>query len=161
MKNCKKIWEIGIVAPIWPRIDSIAASLFVWNWLSWQIVLDDKIQITILILRRVALSTRDHNWSRISRNRSWDWCLGGLIDHSPEFTRIGVEIVGMGEGGPGRLTVVKSREKAVYGLGRGNAASSPEMILISGQTTIYKLNYRAKSYTLSYKLTYVSKSSNL
>ena len=93
--------------------------------------------------------------------RSWDWCLGGPIDHSPEFTRIGVEIVGMGEGGPGRLTVVKSREKAVYGLGRGNAASSPEMILISGQTTIYKLNYRAKSYTLSYKLTYVSKSSNL
>ena len=96
----------------------IAASLFVWNWLSWQIVLDDKIQITILILKRGALSTRDHNWSRISRNRSWDWCLGGLIDHSPEFTRIGVEIVGMGEGGPGRLTVVKSREKAVYGLGR-------------------------------------------
>ena len=98
-----------------------------------------------------------------SRNRSWDWCLGGLIDHSPEFTRIGVEIVGMGEGGPGRLTVVKSREKAVYGLGRGNAASSPEMILISGQTTIFKLKYRAKSFAChtNLNLTYLSKSSNL
>ena len=39
-----------------PHLDSIAASLFVWNWLSWQIVSDDKIQITILILRRGALS---------------------------------------------------------------------------------------------------------
>ena len=38
------------------RLDSIAASLFVLNWLSWQIVSDDKIQITILILRRGALS---------------------------------------------------------------------------------------------------------
>ena len=95
--------------------------------------------------------------------RSWDWCLGGLIDHSPEFTRIGVEIVGMGEEGPGRLTVVKSREKAVYGLGRGNAASSPEMILISGQTTIFKLKYRAKSFAChtNLNLTYLSKSSNL
>ena len=37
-------------------VDSIAASLFVLNWLSWQIVSDDKIQITILILRRGALS---------------------------------------------------------------------------------------------------------
>ena len=39
-------------------LDSIAASLFVWNWLSLQIVSvsDDKIQITILILRRGALS---------------------------------------------------------------------------------------------------------
>ena len=38
------------------NLDSIAASLFVLNWLSWQIVSDDKIQITILILRRGALS---------------------------------------------------------------------------------------------------------
>ena len=38
-------------------LDSIAASLFVLNWLSWQIVSDDKIQITILILRRGSLST--------------------------------------------------------------------------------------------------------
>ena len=38
-------------------LDSIAASLFVLNWLSWQLsVSDDKIQITILILRRSALS---------------------------------------------------------------------------------------------------------
>ena len=37
-------------------LDSIAASLFVLNWLGWQIVSDDKIQITILILRRGALS---------------------------------------------------------------------------------------------------------
>jgi len=37
-------------------LDSIAASIFVLNWLSWQIVSDDKIQITILILRRGALS---------------------------------------------------------------------------------------------------------
>ena len=39
------------------KLDSIAASLFVLNWLSWQIVSDDKIQITILMLRRGALST--------------------------------------------------------------------------------------------------------
>ena len=38
-------------------LDSIAASLFVLNWLSWQIVSDDKIQITILILRRGVLSS--------------------------------------------------------------------------------------------------------
>ena len=38
------------------QVDSIAASLFVLNWLSRQIVSDDKIQITILILRRGALS---------------------------------------------------------------------------------------------------------
>ena len=37
-------------------VDSIAASLFLWNWLSWQIVLDNKIQKSILILRRGALS---------------------------------------------------------------------------------------------------------
>ena len=35
----------------------VAALLFVWNWLSWQIVSDDKIQIRKLILRRGALST--------------------------------------------------------------------------------------------------------
>ena len=38
------------------QVDSIAASLFVLNWLSRHIVSDDKIQITILILRRGALS---------------------------------------------------------------------------------------------------------
>ena len=38
-------------------VDSIAASLFVLNWLSWRIVSDDKIQITILILRRGTLSS--------------------------------------------------------------------------------------------------------
>ena len=37
-------------------IDSNAVSLFVWNWLSWQIVSDDKIQMSILKLRRGALS---------------------------------------------------------------------------------------------------------
>ena len=41
-------------------VDSIAASLFVLNWLSWQIVSDDMIQITILILRRGALSPHVH-----------------------------------------------------------------------------------------------------
>ena len=35
----------------------VAALLFVWNWLSWQIVSDDKIQIRPLMLRRGALST--------------------------------------------------------------------------------------------------------
>ena len=43
-------------------VDSIAASLFVLNWLSWQIVSDDKIQITILILRRGALSRLGAGW---------------------------------------------------------------------------------------------------
>ena len=38
------------------QVDSIAASLFVLNWLSRHIVSDDKIQITILILRQGALS---------------------------------------------------------------------------------------------------------
>ena len=40
------------------QLDSNAVSLFVWNWLSWQIVSvsDYKTQITILILRRGALS---------------------------------------------------------------------------------------------------------
>ena len=41
--------------------DSIAASIFVWHWLSWQIVLDSKIQITLLILRRGVLS---RHWER-------------------------------------------------------------------------------------------------
>ena len=51
---------------IWTALlDSIAASLFVCNRLSWQIVSDDKIQITILILRRVALSTHYHDKSKI------------------------------------------------------------------------------------------------
>ena len=52
--------RVGNVSSLWVRsgatLDSIAASLFVLNWLSWQIVSDDKIQITILILRRGALS---------------------------------------------------------------------------------------------------------
>ena len=45
-------------------IDSIAVSLFVMNWLSWQIVSvsDDKIQIKIQILRRGALSTLARWW---------------------------------------------------------------------------------------------------
>ena len=53
-----------IIPWLWKRVlhlvwlDSIAASLFVMNWLSWQIVSDDKIQITILILRRGALPSR-------------------------------------------------------------------------------------------------------
>ena len=42
-------------------IDSIAASLFENNWLSWQIVPDDKIQITLMILGRGGLSS----WTRI------------------------------------------------------------------------------------------------
>ena len=49
-----------------PVIDSIAASRFVLNWLSWQTVSVDKIQITILILRRGALSTLEQ--SKKSRN---------------------------------------------------------------------------------------------
>ena len=40
-----------------PLFYSIGASLFENNWLSGQIVSDDKIQIPILILRRGALSS--------------------------------------------------------------------------------------------------------
>ena len=53
-------------------IDSIAASLFVLNWLSWQIVSvasDDKVQITILILRRGVLS------KKTCRNRKYQTTL--------------------------------------------------------------------------------------
>ena len=39
-------------------LDSIAASLFENNYLSWQIVSDDKIQVSLLILRRGALSRK-------------------------------------------------------------------------------------------------------
>ena len=56
-------------------LDSIAASLFVLNWLSWQIVSDDKIQITILILRQGALSTYGavicKVWSAIENLAVW------------------------------------------------------------------------------------------
>ena len=48
---------VAILRTLLWTIDSIAASLFVLNWLSWQIVSDDKIQIPILILRRGALSS--------------------------------------------------------------------------------------------------------
>ena len=50
-----KVKLIGVA-----RLDSITTSLFENDWLSWQIVSvsDDKIQITILILRRGALSRK-------------------------------------------------------------------------------------------------------
>jgi len=59
-------------------IDSIAASLFVLNWLSWQIVSDDKIQITILILRWGALSSSAefsncHDKQRFQRRYVDEW----------------------------------------------------------------------------------------
>ena len=38
-----------------------SGTLFVLNWLSWQIVSDDKIQITILILRRYLVYTQWHH----------------------------------------------------------------------------------------------------
>ena len=43
-------------------IGSIAAWLFENNWLSWQIVSDDKIQITLLLLGRCALSIHYHQF---------------------------------------------------------------------------------------------------
>ena len=58
-------WELLMIYKhlfIESNIDSIPASLFVLNWLSWQIVSDDKIQITILILRRGALSNVTNKW---------------------------------------------------------------------------------------------------
>ena len=48
-------------ASLQQKLDSIAASLFENSWLSWQIVSDDKIRITLLILGRGALS----RWTRI------------------------------------------------------------------------------------------------
>ena len=50
-------WRHPSLRHICRIVDSIAASLFVWDWLSWQIVSDDKTQITVLILRRGAFST--------------------------------------------------------------------------------------------------------
>ena len=43
-------------------IDSIAASLFENDWLSWQIVPDDKIQISLLLLWRGALSKYEYSF---------------------------------------------------------------------------------------------------
>ena len=45
------------MATLFTVLDSIAASLFENNWLSWQIVSDDKLQISLL--RRGALSKLD------------------------------------------------------------------------------------------------------
>ena len=60
-----------MTSTIFTHLDSIAASLFVLNWLSWQIVSvsDDKIQITILILRRGALSTL------LPSPMMWNWLI--------------------------------------------------------------------------------------
>ena len=41
------------------ELDSIADSLIENNWLSWQIISDDKIQITLLILGRGSLSRKN------------------------------------------------------------------------------------------------------
>ena len=69
-------------------LDSIAASLFVLNWLSWQIVSvsDDKIQITILILRRGALSKPNNQICEIMKlgamehmNRLFAQCTSATI----------------------------------------------------------------------------------
>ena len=54
-RGCFDTVQHGLIVSM-VQLDSIAASLFVLIWLSWQIVSDDKIQITILILRRGALS---------------------------------------------------------------------------------------------------------
>ena len=56
VSSCKLLVLSKVRCDITSSLDSIAASLFVLNWLSSQIVSDDKIQITILILRRGTLS---------------------------------------------------------------------------------------------------------
>ena len=62
----EQCWHISVVnehvhlQPTYMKtLYSIAASLFEYNWLTWQIatVSDDNIQITLLILRRGAFST--------------------------------------------------------------------------------------------------------
>ena len=69
-------------------LDSIAASLFVLNWLSWQIVSDGKIQITILELRRGALSrslTHGCVWEDVCRGEDQleeDYPQDGGHEHS-------------------------------------------------------------------------------
>ena len=56
--SCFNICELFFaILNCYPPLDSIAASLFENNWLTLQIVSDDKIQITLLILGRGALST--------------------------------------------------------------------------------------------------------
>ena len=63
------------------KLDSIAASLFVLNWSSRQIVSDDKIQLTILILIRGALSRKDDREDEVGRRANlWDYQVetGGL-----------------------------------------------------------------------------------
>ena len=53
--------QIGKSSPPYSgnELDSIADSLIENNWLSWQIVSDDKIQITLLILGRGSLSRKN------------------------------------------------------------------------------------------------------
>ena len=65
------------------RVDSIAASLFENNWLSWQIVSDDKILITLLILGRGVLSNPGVNlllWIA----ESWMWAFNWEMDTSKD-----------------------------------------------------------------------------
>ena len=47
-------------------IGSIAVSQFENNWLTWQIVSDDKIQITLLILRQDAFSSPAALWDHVA-----------------------------------------------------------------------------------------------
>ena len=55
--SCFNICELLFaILNCYPRLDGIAASLLENNWLSWQIVSDDKIQLTLMILGRGALS---------------------------------------------------------------------------------------------------------
>ena len=50
----------------------------VWNWLSWQTVSDNKIQISILILRRGALSSGPWWWWRRWWRRWWYWLMDSM-----------------------------------------------------------------------------------
>ena len=65
------------------RVDSIVASLFENNRLSWQIVSEDKILITLLILGRGALFNPGVNLL-LSIAESWMWAFNWEMDTSKD-----------------------------------------------------------------------------
>ena len=73
--SCLNICQLFFaILNCYPRLDSIAASLFENNWLSWQKVSDDTIQISLLITERGVLSNLFHIFSdrlRSLQGRGW------------------------------------------------------------------------------------------
>ena len=78
MRRVRRFWGPGIIQQ--------SASLFEYNWLIWQIVTvsDDKIQITLLILRRGVFSSPAALWDHVAEFAEFtlplSWGEGGNAD---------------------------------------------------------------------------------